>query len=288
MLFETLSWKSLAVLIGSSLAASGATYFVYSRAKKQFDESENKRETLQEKEDSIQNESSSSPSSFIPASRPKKVLVLGLKGSGKSSLVESLTLGAVGSPPEPTSGFSVVQCRIPARVEEVEIDAVSENDAETSFTPVYNASPPPTSLEVDLWEIGGDDAFRKFWSHFYSQTDCLLFLLDPGAGAAVVGEAAEELARAAGDYRMGAVPLIVVATHQDRRQSQMETKDLRRLLVDVGISPQILRRICRVATPASTRAPDNEDDEASSLKESEACTASGIDELKKLLAKILS
>ena len=39
----------------------------------------------------------------------------------------------------------------------------------------------------------GDDAFRKFWSHFFSDTDCLLFLLDPGAGTAVVGEAAEEM-----------------------------------------------------------------------------------------------
>ena len=297
MLFETMTLKSAAMLLGSSLALGGATYFLYQRAKKRYGDnssgapassspsSPSSPPSPSKAAGSHSSSSPSSPSPRPPPARPKKVLVLGLKGAGKSSLIQCLSRGVVDHRPAPTTGFNVVQCRIPAHVTLDETLGEAAGDgwrADASIT--SSPSSPPPALEMDLWEIGGDDAFRKFWSHFYSDTDCLLFLLDPGAGAGVVGEAAEELARAAGDYRMGAVPIVVVATHQDRRESRVESKELRRLLVDFGISPQILLRIHGVSTPpppfsvSASYDRDMEDDAA----------PFGVDDLKTLLAKILS
>jgi len=277
--------KSAAVFLGSSLAIGGATYYIYLRVKNQYEStatncSAPSLSATDAVEETLSSASLSSslpplPPPPTPPARPKKVLVLGLKGAGKSSLIKCLTRGAVDVSPTPTTGFNVVQCRIPSHV----ADNGDVGDADASSGDGWRKSSPP--LEMDLWEIGGDDAFRKFWSHFYSDTDCLLFLLDPGAGSGVVGEAAEELARAAGDYRMGTVPIVIVATHQDKRQSQMEAKELRRLLVDVGISPQILLRIHGVATPPTSMGGGAGDADAAS-------TAFGVEDLKNLLSKILS
>ena len=293
---EAMSWRSFALLVGSSLAVGGATYFIYSRAKKKFAGTECKSASLTSKKGSASSSDRSSSSTSSPSSsshsavtskpstdrQAKKILVLGLKGAGKSSLLQCLTRGGVEHRPAPTAGFNVVQCRIPAYAE-----SDAERQRDTPVSP--SSSSAPLFLDLDLWEIGGDDAFRKFWSNFLSETDCLLFLIDPGADARIFGEAAEELARAAGDYRMGAVPIVVLATHQDRRPSQIEPKELRRLLVEVGISPQILARIYSVATPPPPTAPSmvemtpRRDD----IRELSYSGTSGVEELKVLLSKIL-
>ena len=294
---EAMSWRSFALLVGSSLAVGGATYLIYSRAKKRFAEAECKGASLTSKKGTASSADPSSPSSSSLSSsssvvtskpstdrRAKKILVLGLKGAGKSSLLQCLTRGGVENRPAPTAGFNVVQCRIPAYAEG---DAETQRDAPSSSS--SSSSAPHDFLDLDLWEIGGDDAFRKFWSNFLSETDCLLFLIDPGADARIFGEAAEELARAAGDYRMGAVPIVVLATHQDRRPSQIEPKEFRRLLVEVGISPQILARIYCVATPppAPTATSMAETTRGGDVREFSYAGISGVEELKILLSKIL-
>lgn len=92
--------------------------------------------------------------------REKKILVLGLDGSGKSTLINSLKIcattlgheGNVGGELEantvsPTLGLNLVKIELP-------------------------------SLNIELMEIGGKESFRSMWSHYYEDADKILFIVD--------------------------------------------------------------------------------------------------------------
>jgi len=92
--------------------------------------------------------------------REDKILVLGLDGSGKSTLINSLkkcatTQGLEGyqggefeaNKVSPTLGLNLVKIELPSSI-------------------------------VDLMEIGGKESFRSMWSHYYEDADKILFIVD--------------------------------------------------------------------------------------------------------------
>ncbi|XP_044740373.1 ADP-ribosylation factor-like protein 2 [Chrysoperla carnea] len=111
----------------------------------------------------------------------RKILVLGLESSGKSSLVSKLT--QVKHVIKPTEGFNVT----PMEVAEI----------------VYN-----------FWEIGGKDKVRKFWLNFLQDTDLLMYVID-SSDIHSLPITIKELKTLVGDERLKNVPVLVIASKCD-------------------------------------------------------------------------
>ncbi|XP_067937552.1 uncharacterized protein [Watersipora subatra] len=115
---------------------------------------------------------------------PKRILVLGLDGSGKSSLLTCLSGECASATPRPTEGFNVVSIQ--------------------SSTPV----------SMDIWEIGGGESIRKYWPNFIQDTEVLVFVID-SANKARFSEAYTEMHKLLGEPRLVDKPFVVVASKQD-------------------------------------------------------------------------
>uniref|UniRef100_A0A8D2DI95 ARF like GTPase 9 n=1 Tax=Sciurus vulgaris TaxID=55149 RepID=A0A8D2DI95_SCIVU len=95
-------------------------------------------------------EKSSSTSTAIPLEPPEKnkqILVLGLDGAGKTSILHSLALNRVQHSKEPTQGFNAV--------------CIDTEDNQMEFL-----------------EIGGSEPFRSSWEMYLSKGLLLIFVVD--------------------------------------------------------------------------------------------------------------
>ncbi|XP_012261903.1 ADP-ribosylation factor-like protein 3 [Athalia rosae] len=143
--------------------------------------------------------------SKIDDSNERRVLLLGLDGAGKTSVMNQAIASTVpGStysvPPPSTNGFGVFR---------------------------LNSG----SFILNIWEIGGADVTRKYWSNFLQDTDLLVFMVDAG-DTNKLSLAVYELKQLLGDPRMDAVPILVIANKQDssnalRPDQVKEALDLR-------------------------------------------------------------
>jgi len=120
----------------------------------------------------------------------KKVLVLGLERSGKSTLVSQIVKEAgqkiftSSAIYKPTEGFNV-----------------------TSLSD--GASP-----TVNIWEIGGKEHVRRYWAKFFQDTDILVFVVD-ASNNSNLSVVVSEIKSLLGDARLASVPILVVANKQD-------------------------------------------------------------------------
>ncbi|XP_038046551.1 ADP-ribosylation factor-like protein 3 [Patiria miniata] len=162
-------WKKAAVFIGSGAVIAGAVYAVL-RHRKKSELGEIGVMAIQE---------------VAQADLPeKRILVLGLDNSGKSSLLRCLTQSENAGPPDPTEGFNVM-C--------VQTQAVTLN----------------------IWEVGGQESVRSYWENFVKGTDVLVFVVD-AVDEARLPEAKEELHKLLADERLKSVPLVLIANKQDQ------------------------------------------------------------------------
>lgn len=117
-----------------------------------------------------------------PVEAGKQVLVLGLDGAGKTSLLHCLATGGTELDVEPTQGFNAV--------------SISKED-----------------LHVELLEIGGKEDLRPYWQRYMSKALVLVFVVDSSnAGLFPVAKRhLHELLRGS-DPRL---PLVVLANKQD-------------------------------------------------------------------------
>jgi len=79
-------------------------------------------------------------------SKPTKMLLLGLDGAGKTTMVNQLKLGEYIST-IPTIGFNVENIKY-------------------------------KNLNMTMWDIGGQKTIRDLWRHYYQNTDAVIFLID--------------------------------------------------------------------------------------------------------------
>ncbi len=120
-------------------------------------------------------------------SKPKycaRVLMVGLDGAGKSSILYKLKLGTVVST-TPTVGFN--------------LESISFK-----------------SFQLDVWDIGGQEKFRSLWKHYTDESCGLIYVVD-SSDPTRLGEAATELHKTL--PLMKNVPLLILLNKKDLKNT---------------------------------------------------------------------
>uniref|UniRef100_A0A4X2KQL3 ADP ribosylation factor like GTPase 9 n=1 Tax=Vombatus ursinus TaxID=29139 RepID=A0A4X2KQL3_VOMUR len=116
-----------------------------------------------------------------PATQNKQVLVLGLDGAGKTSVLHTLATNKVQRSVAPTQGFN----------------AVCINNG---------------NMQMEFLEIGGSEPFRSYWKMYLSKVLVLIFVVD-SADHGRLSDAKEHLHQLI--QKGPALPLVVFANKQD-------------------------------------------------------------------------
>ncbi|XP_077992920.1 uncharacterized protein LOC144446948 [Glandiceps talaboti] len=113
----------------------------------------------------------------------KRVLVVGLDGAGKTSILSCLANQENKEETKPTEGFHVIVLQT-------------------------------QGVAVNVWEVGGKENVRSYWENFTKDTEVLLYVVD-STDAERFPLARDELKRLLQDEKLIGVPLVVVANKQD-------------------------------------------------------------------------
>ncbi|XP_057585550.1 ADP-ribosylation factor-like protein 9 isoform X2 [Hippopotamus amphibius kiboko] len=144
-------------------------------------ETEKEKEQLKEKEEKEKDNSTLIKLPLEPLEKNKQILVLGLDGAGKTSVLRSLALNRVQHSVAPTQGFNAV--------------CISTEDSQLEFL-----------------EIGGSEPFRSYWEMYLSKGLLLIFVVD-SADHNRLPEAKKHLHQLIGTNPI--LPLVVFANKQD-------------------------------------------------------------------------
>ena len=98
-----------------------------------------------------------------------RILMVGLDAAGKTTILYQLKLGEMTNT-SPTLGFNVE-------------------------TVAYK------NIEFMVWDMGGQDAIRPLWRHYYQNVQALIFVVD-SADAERLEEAREELSKLMGEEQL--------------------------------------------------------------------------------------
>ncbi|ELU13725.1 hypothetical protein CAPTEDRAFT_150697 [Capitella teleta] len=153
----------------------------------------------------------------------RKVLMLGLDGAGKSSLLQGLSSerGDNRQAPQATHGSNVL-C-------------------------LDKENPPLT-----IWEIGGAESMRKYWNNFVQDTCILLYVVD-ACDELRLPESYLELHKLLGDDRLKGVPIIIIANKQDIEGALSPLQAVHSMGLD-NTSPNE-RKVLSIGTSAPPDAP---------------------------------
>ncbi|EFA85271.1 hypothetical protein PPL_02271 [Heterostelium album PN500] len=115
-----------------------------------------------------------------------KIIMIGLDGSGKTTMLYKLKLGEVVNT-IPTVGFNVesVQYR---------------------------------NINFTVWDIGGQNSIRKLWTHYYSEVAAVIFVVD-STDVERLEEASEEIKKILAQSQLNGAVLLFLCNKQDLPQS---------------------------------------------------------------------
>ncbi|XP_021948597.1 ADP-ribosylation factor-like protein 1 [Folsomia candida] len=119
--------------------------------------------------------------SFI-GGREMRILILGLDGAGKTTILYRLQVGEVVTT-IPTIGFNVEQVQY-------------EN------------------LTFQVWDLGGQTSIRPYWRCYYANTDAILYVVD-SADRDRIATSKAELVAMLGEEELKSAILVVLANKQD-------------------------------------------------------------------------
>ncbi|KAK3094522.1 hypothetical protein FSP39_002834 [Pinctada imbricata] len=116
----------------------------------------------------------------------RRILVVGLDGSGKTQFVNCLSRGRqsnITSPPKPTQGFHVKSICL-------------------------------SSTNFDIWDLGGAPHFRAYWKEFVKNLDVIVYVVD-SANRYRMQEAKDTLDTFLKEECTQDIPLLIIANKQD-------------------------------------------------------------------------
>lgn len=111
-----------------------------------------------------------------------RVVILGLDGSGKTSILSAMRGIQLLTPPIPTIGFNV---------ESLEYE----------------------NLVVTLWDVGGQQKFRPLWKHYYHNAQAVIFVIDSN-NRGRFEEAQNELSKIVSERELKDALLLIYANKQ--------------------------------------------------------------------------
>ncbi|XP_040338789.1 ADP-ribosylation factor-like protein 9 [Herpailurus yagouaroundi] len=144
-------------------------------------ETEKEKEQLEGKDKEKKDNNALTKPPLEPLEKNKQILVLGLDGAGKTSVLHSLALNKVQHSVAPTQGFNAV--------------CINTEDSQMEFL-----------------EIGGSEPFRSYWEMYLSRGLLLIFVVD-SADHNRLPEAKKHLHQLIGTNPI--LPLVVFANKQD-------------------------------------------------------------------------
>ncbi|XP_076237677.1 E3 ubiquitin-protein ligase TRIM23 isoform X2 [Calliopsis andreniformis] len=112
-----------------------------------------------------------------------RVVILGLDGAGKTSILSAMRGVTLSSPPIPTIGFNV---------ESLEYK----------------------NLVFTLWDVGGQQKFRPLWKHYYHNTQAVIFVVD-ASNRSRFEEAKNELSKIVNERELKDALFLIYANKQD-------------------------------------------------------------------------
>ncbi|XP_068234606.1 ADP-ribosylation factor-like protein 1 isoform X1 [Palaemon carinicauda] len=115
-------------------------------------------------------------------SREMRILILGLDGAGKTTILYRLQVGEVVTT-IPTIGFNVEQV-------------------------TYK------NLRFQVWDLGGQTSIRPYWRCYYSNTDAIIYVVD-SADRDRIGISKQELVSMLEEEELKSAILVVLANKQD-------------------------------------------------------------------------
>ncbi|NXW12329.1 ARL10 protein, partial [Circaetus pectoralis] len=133
----------------------------------------------------------------------RQVLVLGLDGAGKSSVLHYICSQTARDHIAPTHGFNSAQLSV-------------------------------DGLEMDLLEVGGSQNLRAYWPHYLSQAHVLVFVVDSVDRSRLLTARQELHTLLAAEPQL---PLVVLANKQDKSDA-LSTAELREELALHTLSRQ--------------------------------------------------
>mmetsp|Transcript_22517 Transcript_22517/g.39805 ORF Transcript_22517/g.39805 Transcript_22517/m.39805 type:complete len:206 (-) Transcript_22517:252-869(-) len=111
-----------------------------------------------------------------------RILVLGLDNAGKTTCLKQMSNESI-STVSPTQGFNIKSL-------------VQDN------------------FRLNVWDIGGQKVLRPYWSNYFEDTDCLVYVID-SADQKRVSEAGDQLHELLENEKLYGVPILVLANKQD-------------------------------------------------------------------------
>uniref|UniRef100_A0A7S1CEZ2 ADP-ribosylation factor-like protein 1 n=1 Tax=Bicosoecida sp. CB-2014 TaxID=1486930 RepID=A0A7S1CEZ2_9STRA len=112
----------------------------------------------------------------------RKLLLVGLDNAGKTTVLQQLHAGAAGET-EPTMDFNVEDVRV-------------------------------GKLTMHVWDVGGQDALRPYWRHYYTGTQGIIFVVD-SADRTRLDTSRAELTTLLADEQLADASILVLANKQD-------------------------------------------------------------------------
>ena len=111
-----------------------------------------------------------------------RILVLGLDNAGKTTILKTLSDEDIAQI-VPTKGFNI------------------KNLAHEGF-------------KLTVWDIGGQEALRAYWSNYFNGTDLLVYVID-SSDKKRLAKSGEELQKLLEEKDLNGVPLLIFANKQD-------------------------------------------------------------------------
>ena len=128
---------------------------------------------------------------------PSRILLLGLDGAGKTTILYRVKLNE-NIQTIPTIGFNV-----------------------ETVTPCRG-------ITFTVWDVGGQYKIRPLWRYYFQNTEGLFYVVD-SSDTERINESAEELHNILSDYDMSNIPVVIMANKQDLPNS-LDSDELIKLL----------------------------------------------------------